>query len=185
MGAIALPAVSERGDARSLVRVQPFMRAHARRSAWRLAVGLIACATLGGCGSAVTVSRAATLDGTWRRVEGIPGNSEEWDLTVTGSAISGTGTWTGEACCSGPLTVSGRLSSDSIHVIVSLTTTGGAPVPPRQYRFDGVLLSPTEMAGVANGDTSSNGRVVLDKVQNAAATRRSPSGSIPSDRGMD
>jgi len=55
------------------------------------------------------------------------------------------GSWTGEACCSGTLTVSGTIASDSIHVQIARS---GAAFD-YTYSFDGILLSRTQLVGMA------------------------------------
>jgi hypothetical protein len=101
---------------------------------------------------------AATLDGSWGVQGEVPGSSERWDLTVHGNTISGTGSWTGEACCAGTLTVSGSIARDSVHVQVTFT---GAPVASTYY-FDGALASRTQLVGTA---TRNGGSTYVEHLQ--------------------
>ena len=78
-------------------------------------------------------------------------------LAVAGPSLSGTGAWSGEACCAGPLSLVGTLSGDSIHVVVTLSTVQGNPRPDFQERFDGVLESRTVLRGVVTTEGSSPG----------------------------
>ena|SRR5215467_14661340 len=104
-----------------------------------LSVVALACSDSTGLSS-------STLDGTWVRLNEVPGSSERWDLTVNGSTITGTGTWSGEACCAGTLTVSGAIANGSIHVDVTLVTTGMTR-PNVHEHFDGALASPDMLVG--------------------------------------
>ncbi len=103
------------------------------------ALSVVSCALLFGC-SAADISGAwgvitpANLNGTWQRLDEVPGSGEVWHLTMTGNTVTGTGTWSGEACCDGTLTVSGSASGDSLHVDVAWATTAGVPVPARSAR---------------------------------------------------
>jgi hypothetical protein len=113
------------------------------------AILLLALALAAASCSDLVVPSARTLDGGWDRVEIIPGSREHWDVTVTGTSISGSGDWTGEACCSGTLSIAGRISGDSVHIAVTHVTTGGAvtQTPPWLYYFDGVMESSDLLVG--------------------------------------
>lgn len=49
---------------------------------------------------------ALALDGVWQTFP-VPGSSTILTLTQHDTVVTGTGTWSGEACCSGTLTVAG------------------------------------------------------------------------------
>jgi hypothetical protein len=58
----------------------------------------------------------AMVAGNWSKMEPIPENSVSMTLTTSGSRISGTGNWCGEALGCGTLTVSGMVTGDLIHL---------------------------------------------------------------------
>ena len=105
-----------------------------------------------GCADGSTTPSAATLDGTWAREFGFPGSSELWTVVVQGTRITGTGTWTGEACCSGTLTLTGAIINHTIHVDLTLVTTAGVAGFDRHEQFDGILISSTELVGQGSTD---------------------------------
>jgi hypothetical protein len=108
-----------------------------------------------GCKTSTEVT-AARIAGQWSRLDGLSPYrfSEDWNLSTSGTAISGTGTWSGEACCGGTVSIAGSFDGNSVHVSVDLVTNSGAPLPPRHYRFDGALVTSDEMVGVATADDS-------------------------------
>jgi hypothetical protein len=52
-----------------------------------------------GCGAAPTEMTAARIAGRWSRLDGLNPYrfTEDWNLSTSGTAISGSGTWSGEA----------------------------------------------------------------------------------------
>ena len=88
-----------------------------------------------------------TLNGTWTALDQVPGSSAQWNLTVSDTIITGTGTWSGEACCGGTLALNGYTSKDSVHVNITFTITNGVSRPPFHEHFDGVLQSTTLLVG--------------------------------------
>jgi hypothetical protein len=74
---------------------------------------LLLGATLAACSSTLD---PAIVAGTWSKLEPIPGNSVNLMLATSGSTISGTGNWCGEALGCGALTVSGAVVGDVIHL---------------------------------------------------------------------
>lgn len=125
------------------------------------------------CGSDVTAPPIAALVGNWSRVDEIPGSSERWSLALSGNTISGTGTWSGEACCSGPLSIAGTIAGDSIHLDVTMVVTIGNPTSDHHEHFDGALTSAAELRGIATLDAGASGVVRLRKLSDlgAAANR--------------
>ena len=104
------------------------------------------------------------LDGTWATLGEVPGSSEIWTLTAQGTELAGTGSWSGEACCAGTLSIGGTISGDSIHLDVTFSTSVSAqPRAPFHKHFDGVLESPTVLRGVASFDDGSSGVQRLQK----------------------
>src|SRR5438105_9990548 len=116
-----------------------------KHSLARLAALLIAIVA-SACNRDLLAPSASTLNGVWARVDEVPGSSERWNLVVDGTSISGTGTWSGEACCAGTLTLTGAIAHDSIQVDVTLVDAG-SPAGPRVIRehFDGTLVSRTRL----------------------------------------
>jgi hypothetical protein len=97
------------------------------------------------------------LDGTWRQDITIAGNSVEFTLTTSGDAVSGTGQWTGEACCGGPVNVTGDVTGGDVNLSLSFVANGNV-VPPFTARFAGRLIDSNTLSGVvvgANGDSAS------------------------------
>ena len=78
---------------------------------------LVLGALIGGCSSSTGLG--SSVVGKWSQVEQIPGNSVEMTLTSSGSRISGSGTWCGEALGCGLITVSGTVSGDAIHLDIA------------------------------------------------------------------
>lgn len=119
-----------------------------------LCSALIALAAVG-CRTSDTLSITPwALAGTWDRVESILGNGEEWKLTLDDGRVTGTGSWAGEACCGGALTVTGYVSGDSLHVDV--TSTGVPVTGVSHYHFDGVLRSGMVLVGPGNTPSRPN-----------------------------
>lgn len=107
---------------------------------------------------------ASTLDGAWSRLDEVPGSSEHWTLAVEGNSISGTGTWSGEACCAGTLTLVGSIANDSIHVDVTLTVALGAgPRPDIHEHFDGALATPKLLVGNGSYENGTPGLARFQK----------------------
>jgi hypothetical protein len=103
----------------------------------RSALSVLCLVIAVGCSSAVG---PGTIDGRWSQDGEPPGNSFEMDLVANGSTISGSGTWSGEACCSGTLAVNGTFNKGAVHLDIIQTVasaTGGATVTSR---FDGKLV---------------------------------------------
>ena len=117
----------------------------------------IACLSMA-CGGDLLAPTAATLQGRWSAVSEIPGSGESWDLSVQESAITGTGTWSGEACCAGTLSLTGTIVGDSIHLDLAVVTTISAtPRAPSHKHFDGALTSRTVLRGTVTYDDGTTG----------------------------
>ncbi|HEY4305450.1 MAG TPA: hypothetical protein VGM82_13320 [Gemmatimonadaceae bacterium] len=132
--------------------------------AWCGALLLVAATA---CRSDVVIPQISTVAGNWTRAEEIPGSSEQWTLTLAGNTIQGVGTWSGEACCSGPLAIHGNVAGDSIHVDVTMSVTSPAPGQDRHEHFDGALTPLGELHGTVTIDGGSNATVILRR-QNVA-----------------
>jgi hypothetical protein len=123
---------------------------------------LAACTAIG-CTSDLSTGAPAThpddlngplhpqdLTGSWTAVGEVPGSSEHWTLATADTGVSGTGTWTGEACCAGTLSIAGFVSGDSVHLAVTHVVAVGAQLPrdPFVTAFHGILASPTSLVGI-------------------------------------
>lgn len=123
----------------------------------RMAALFIACLSMA-CSGDLLAPTAANLQGRWATVNQIPGSGESWDLSVQGSAITGTGSWSGEACCSGTLSLTGAIAGDSVHLDLTVVTTNAAsPRDPYHEYFDGVLESRTVLRGTIRRDDGTTG----------------------------
>jgi hypothetical protein len=98
------------------------------------------------------VAPPTVLNGTWRQLGEVPGSSEIWALTVTGAGITGTGTWTAEACCGGTTAITGSVDNSGVHLdITPVSQVGGAPGAHPPSHFDAALVAPTLMQGAFAG----------------------------------
>ena len=128
-----------------------------RPSSGPLALLTIICLAAA-CAGDLVAPTPETLQGRWAAVSGIPGSGESWDLTVQGSGITGAGTWSGEACCAGTLSLAGSIAGDSIHLDLTVVTTVSAtPRAPYHKHFDGALTSRTVLQGTMRYDDGSSG----------------------------
>jgi hypothetical protein len=80
---------------------------------------LLLGATLAACSNTLD---PAIVAGTWSKLEPIPGNSVNLMLATSGSTISGTGNWCGEAFGCGTLAVSGTIIAGAIHLDIVFST---------------------------------------------------------------
>ena len=89
------------------------------------------------------------LPGTWMAPFEVAGSDERWTLALSDTVISGTGTWSGEACCYGTVSVTGLLRGDSVHLdLVYTQTEPDRGVPPRMAHIDGVIDRPIDLVGI-------------------------------------
>lgn len=126
-----------------------------RRLLWLAALLSLAAA---GCRNLDLLGTSPQLfAGTWDRVESIPGNGEEWRLTVTDRQVSGTGSWQGEACCGGPLSITGYVSGRSLHVDVTRYYEYGlVSIGASTYHFDGTLAVGGRLRGAGDSPSTPN-----------------------------
>ena len=107
-----------------------------------------------GLGCADSTAPAAHLSGTWTHDYSIPGMGFQMTLAAQGNAVSGTGTWAGEACCAGTVSVTGTLTDGTLELDLTETTTSGVAIPAASTsHFEGILL-----ANVLSGTLSQNGQ---------------------------
>ncbi len=82
-----------------------------------------------------------TIDGMWSHVS-VPGSSLNMILTGTGSSVSGTGTWFGEALGSGTTSVTGTVTGNKVHLVTTFDTG-------MIETFDGAFKSVDSLEGSA------------------------------------
>lgn len=109
-----------------------------------------------GCGRDATspaVELLRDVPGTWVAPLAVPGSGEGWTLSLSGTDVVGDGTWEGEACCSGTVSITGTIRGDSLHMDVVYRQTAPPPglAGPRFLQIDGVLDTPTDLVGIATG----------------------------------
>jgi hypothetical protein len=90
-----------------------------------------------------------SIVGLWVEDNSPPGNSLDMSLSLNGSAISGQGSWCGEALGCGLTTVTGTATRNRIHLV---TTLDNGEI----QTFDGTLTSPNSFAGTET-ETSAGG----------------------------
>jgi len=95
--------------------------------------------------------------GLWVEDNSPPGNSLDISLALNGSAISGQGSWCGEALGCGLTTVTGTATGNRIHLV---TTFDSGEV----QTFDGTLTSQNSLAGSVVG-RSPGGQIQLPHAQ--------------------
>lgn len=105
---------------------------------------MLSCALLAlGCSDLTSPSR---LDGAWRQEATFPGDGLEITLATNADSITGTGSWSGEACCSGPVTVAGTTTHGDVTLTLSFVAFGNV-VPPWSETFTGRLSDANTLAG--------------------------------------
>ena len=114
------------------------------KSVWLLALVVSACSDAAAFGS---------ITGKWAEDFSIPGSSMGMDLTVSGSVVSGSGDWCGEAGPCGTLSVAGMIDGTAVHLDLSFTQTIPQPGPTRIQHFDGRLTSANALQGSITTDT--------------------------------
>jgi len=96
-----------------------------------------------------------SLNGKWARDIG-PESNWQVNLAMHGSSISGTGTWYGEACCGGDITVSGSIRNGAVHLDFE-STTSLTPGATLTSHFDGRLIGGTLLQRTLTDDQPNQG----------------------------
>jgi len=107
-----------------------------------------------GCSDSISPQ---SVVGLWVEDNSPPGNSLDISLALNGSAISGQGSWCGEALGCGLTTVTGTATGNRIHLV---TTFDSGEV----QTFDGSLTSQNSLAGSVVGG-SPGGQIQLPHAQ--------------------
>ena len=92
-----------------------------------------------------------SLNGKWAQDWG-PESIWEVSLATNGSSIVGTGTWYGEACCGGDITVGGSVRNGAVHLDLS-STNSMTPGSVQTSHFDGRLITDKLLQGTATYDS--------------------------------
>jgi hypothetical protein len=99
-----------------------------------------------GCSDSISPE---SIVGIWVEDGSPPGNSLEIMLALNASAISGTGSWCGEALGCGVTTVTGTATGNRFHLVTTFDSG-------RIETFDGSLVSSSSLAGTET-ETLSDG----------------------------
>jgi hypothetical protein len=99
-----------------------------------------------GCG--VDLGPTGSISGTWAAPNEIPGSSFILVLTQDGTSVTGTGSWSGEACCQGTMQVAGSFSRGiyGTRVDLSLHYDDG-----RVRSYDGSVRDASHINGSLDG----------------------------------
>ena len=107
-----------------------------------------------GCSSPTSPS---FLNGAWQQDNTFPGSSLQFTLNTNGSTVSGSGSWSGEACCNGVVTITGTQTGVGVNLTFDFVTTAGAMLPPRTSQFTGSVVGATILRGTfASGSSSTD-----------------------------
>jgi hypothetical protein len=121
-----------------------------------------------GCSGAEPFLGPASIDGRWGYSGvSVPGNSFEMDLTSTGSAVSGSGSYAGEAGPAGTLTVAGTVDGLVVHLDLTFGEQVPRPGNTTMEHFDGQFTSANVLEGSITSDTPGQtpGRASYQRVQ--------------------
>lgn len=116
----------------------------------RLILGTLALVVLAAChdGPTSIMPQSDLVQGNWVKDQTLTGSAESWTLTVNGDSVIGTGGWQGDRE-TGQLAVAGVIDGDSLHLRIRYFTGQATPdsIPRFWTRFDGVMISRTELSG--------------------------------------
>ena len=118
------------------------------RSVW-----LVAALAMG-CSGAEPFLGPARVDGRWGLSgSSIPGNSFEMDLTSTGSTVSGSGLYSGDAGPFGTLAVAGTVDGLVVHLDLTFSEQLPRAGHTTLEHFDGQFTSANVLEGSITSDT--------------------------------
>ena len=115
---------------------------------------VVGAVVVGSCGEGALGGEGA-LDGTWETFP-VPGSSTIMTLAQRDTVVTGTGTWSGEACCAGTLTVAG--SYHPPRVMLTLSFDRGSVA-----HFSGTVLDSRHMSGTEEFDGGVTDSVTFTK----------------------
>jgi hypothetical protein len=111
------------------------------KSVWLGALFAIACS------GADPFVGPASIDGKWAEGFTIAGNFLNMDLSSTGSTVSGSGNYCGEAGPCGLLAVAGTVDGVAVHLDLTFNQQVPQAGPSRIEHFDGQFTSANVLAG--------------------------------------
>jgi hypothetical protein len=115
---------------------------------------LLLAVAANGCSDSISPQ---LIVGLWE-LDGSPaGNSLQIQLALNGSAISGQGSWCGEALACGSTSTTGVVTGNKIHLVTSFDNG-------RVETFDGNLTSSNSLVG-SGRDTTPGGMIELPHAQ--------------------
>jgi hypothetical protein len=117
------------------------------RSVWLLALFAI------GCSGADPFVGPASIDGKWAEGFSIAGNFLNMDLSSTGSIVSGSGNYCGEAGPCGLLGVAGTIDGIAVHLDLTFNQQVPQAGPLKIEHFDGQFTSANIVEGSIAIDT--------------------------------
>lgn len=117
------------------------------RSVWLLA--LVAA----GCSGAEPFTGPASINGRWAEPFSVPGSFLGFDLTSTGSTVSGSGNYAGEAGPFGTLSVTGTVDGIVVHLDLTFTEQAPRAGNTSTEHFDGQFTAFDVIEGSIATDT--------------------------------
>ncbi len=117
------------------------------RSMWLIALVAI------GCSGAEPFVGPASIDGKWAEGFSIAGNFLNMDLSSTGSTVSGSGNYCGEAGPCGLLGVAGTVDGIAVHLDLTFNQQVPQAGLSRIEHFDGQFTSANVLEGSITTDT--------------------------------
>ena len=117
------------------------------RSVWLVALFAI------GCSGAEQFVGPASIDGRWAESFSIAGNFLNMDLSSTGTTISGSGNYCGEAGPCGTLGVTGTVDGIAVHLDLTFTEQVPRVGHTMIEHFDGQFNSVNVLQGSIASDT--------------------------------
>ena len=106
-----------------------------------------------GCSGAEPFTGPAIINGKWAEPFSVPGSFLGFDLTSTGSTVSGTGNYAGEAGPFGTLSVTGTVDGITVHLDLTFTEQAPRAGNTTTEHFDGQFTSANVIAGSIATDT--------------------------------
>jgi len=113
-------------------------------------------AALAGCGSG-TEPTAQFIDGPWSQDFSTPGSFFTMQLTASGSNVSGTGNWCGEAGPCGTVSVVGTVSGGTVHLDLTLIQQVPVAGVTSVEHFDGAFSGRYALVGTQTSDVPGSG----------------------------
>jgi hypothetical protein len=106
-----------------------------------------------GCSGADPFVGPASIDGKWAEGFSIAGNFLNMDLSSTGSIVSGSGNYCGEAGPCGLLGVAGTIDGIAVHLDLTFNQQVPQAGPLKIEHFDGQFTSADVLQGSLTTDT--------------------------------